>query len=182
MSDLPTVLDQLAQATSPQELREKHREVVKQIGKSRRAADRLLGPLAQTYIEAMRIWEAQKADGVSLEDRRLALQASLRAAWPKGRIEPWKYLCTRCDDCGWTFHTCTPETPCGRPFKLANSRGGDDWTGRGRCTPGHSFVLPCWCEKGQAMRQSVEGRPKPQPGDFQQAGKGRSGFTKVGSR
>ncbi len=177
MSDQPTVLDQLAAAKTRGELLTAHRAVRRELAQKRRSDGTEWGVLAQTYTEAMRIWAAQKADGVSLLERERGLERTLRAAWPKGRTEPWHYLCDRCDDTGWLFGACTPETPCGRPFTLPNQRP-DDYTGRGRCTPNHRYATPCWCEKGQMFRRGLEGQ-KAKPEDFKQAGKSRD-FKRVG--
>jgi len=117
------------------------------------------GALAQTYIEAMRIWDQEKADGVPLAMRQQQLERTLRLAWPQTRV--WKYVCERCGDTGWENRVCTRETHCGRR----------------RCEPGHDYVVPCVCPKGEARNRQLH--PKATPEDFQQAGK-RKGFTKVG--
>jgi hypothetical protein len=102
--------------------------------------------LGETFVEAMKLWDRMKAEGVSLEERRAVMERTLRAAWPQSRV--WHYYCDRCDDTGWHHKTCTSQMPCGRPFKLPK-QSADDWTGRGRCAPGHTYVEPCLCEKGR---------------------------------
>lgn len=174
-------LKTLSEANGPHALVRAFARMQGTIQTSRRAASKTLGLLASTFMEAMRIWDAQKADGVSKDERVAGLEKTLREAWPRGREQPWRYLCDRCDDTGWAFHTCTPETPCGRPFKLpasTNKTGLKDYTGQGHCTPGHSYVTACWCEKGRAFRPSVEGTRPASPDDFAQAAKSKP--TKVG--
>lgn len=157
-------------------LREEHKALRKAVPGKRRKADVEEGPLAQTFREAMRLWDAQKAQGVTFAERQAGLAKSLKAAWPQ--VREWKYLCNRCDDTGWEPGICTPQTPCGRPFKLPGQHS-DDYTGQGRCSPGHTYVTPCWCEKGQGMRRQLMKQPKPMAaGDFQQAAKTKP--TKVG--
>lgn len=107
--------------------------------------------LAQTYHAAMVQWDQQKADGMPLAERLAALEKILRAAWPFTRT--WHYGCDACSDTGWEPGVCRNGS-CGRPFKLPKQRG-DDWTGRGRCTEGHTFVRPCSCAKGRAFWQQL---------------------------
>jgi hypothetical protein len=148
------------------------------VRRARRGADRELGALARTLSAALKIWDAQKADGVPLAERQRGLEQSLRAAWPQGRSEPWHYLCERCSDTGWEPRTCTPETPCGRPFRLPGASA-DDWTGKGRCTPNHAYVVPCWCLKGQGFRRGLEKAPKDPERDFTEAGRAKK-LTRLG--
>lgn len=184
MAKLPPDVDEavntLAKAETPAELVKAHRTVGKAVSASRRKQLADLGPLARAYTEAMTIMDAQKAEGVPFEERIKGLEQVIRTFWPQGREAPWVYLCQRCDDTGWEFRTCTAETPCGRPFTLPRQRS-DDYTGRGRCTPNHPYVVPCWCEKGQAFRRGLLKETAPaKPEDFAQAGKSKKGFTKVG--
>lgn len=152
-------------------LKAAHDLLRKAVPGKRRKAKAELGVLAQTFTEAMEAWDRQKADGVPLQERVGYLERSLRSAWPQER--EWKYLCPKCDDMGWVHGVCTPSTPCGRPFRLPQ-QGGDDWTGRGRCQPGHSYVTPCWCEKGQGFRRNLEKTKAPvSPEDFTQAGRSK---------
>lgn len=167
-------LQKLSEAHGASALASAFRALQGQVKRARKAASGL-GPLAQTFTEAMRIWDAQKAEGVEQAERVAGLEKSLRAAWPFER--EWKYLCQHCDDTGWTFRTCTQDNPCRRPFKLQGAFS-DDYTGRGRCTDGHTFCAPCnWCDKGQTFRRSLE-HTKAKPEDFTQAT--RSKPTRVG--
>ncbi len=45
------------------------------------------------------------------------------------REDPWRTECERCDDTGWTLHTCA----------------GDDFCGRRQPHYAHDFVKPCYC-------------------------------------
>lgn len=152
------------------------------IQRRRRAADHEWGPLARTYLAAMEIWDAEKADGVPLEVRHAHLEQTIRAAWPRGRAEPWHHACDRCSDTGWVPSVCTPETPCGRPFRLPGASG-NDWTGRGRCSSGHSYVRPCHCQNGDEARRALN--PKAVASDDYAAGAGKAkpkprGFSRLG--
>lgn len=111
-----------------------------------------MSQLGATLVEAMRLWDKMKADGVSRDDRLNALESTLRAAWPQTRV--WHYLCEPCGDTGWRHKVCTAAARCGRPFKLPKASG-DDWTGRGRCGETHDYVEPCLCEKGRAFRMNL---------------------------
>lgn len=139
-----------------------------------------LGILAQTYAEALRILDAQGAEGVSREERTAGLERTLRAAWPKGRV--WHYLCEACQDTGWARGTCTAATPCGRPFRLppqTNKSGMKDSTGQGMCVGGHDFVTPCpICPKGDTFRQRLKGEPAEE--EVTTAGRRRGGWSRVG--
>lgn len=157
---IDAILEQLANAKTPAELRDLHARLGFAIKSKRKLVQKQLGNLAQTFVESMRIWDEEKADGVPVLERREHLEKTLRAAWPQTR--PWKYLCERCSDTGWETRTCTPSTHCGRR----------------QCEPGHDYVQPCVCPKGDGRRQQLS-PPAPTLGDFQQAGK-RKGFTKVG--
>lgn len=137
--------------------------------------DQSLGALA---MDAVRSYEQLVANGMTKADALVSLERTIRAIWPKpkGRTEPWKFYCDDCLDTGWMVQTCTPETPCGRPFRLPNARL-DDGTGKGRCTSGHSYARACWCAKGRAKQAQLEQRP-PQE-DFTAAGRS---MTRVGRR
>jgi hypothetical protein len=70
------------------------------------------------------------------------------------------------------------ETPSGRPFRLPGASA-DDWTGKGRCTPDHAYVVPCWCLKGQGFRRGLEKAPKDPERDFTEAGRAKK-LTRLG--
>lgn len=159
-------------------VREAHQQLRKAVPALRRKAHAAEGQLAAAFREAMQYVDQQREAGVPRDERLKGLDAVLREAWPKGRVEPWKYLCERCGDTGWEPKQCTSATPCGRPFTLPG-QASDDGTGRGRCAPNHDYVVPCWCEKGQGFRRGLMKQPRPVSGDdFTQAG--RTKPTKVG--
>lgn len=119
--------------------------------------------LVQTFREAMRLWDAQKADGVSFADRVAGLANSLRQAWPKGRESEWKYLCADCSDYGLIMSKCPGDATCGRAKQHQ----------------AHDVGTPCWCPKGVRFKDT----PKAGPEGFTSAGKSPkkpSGFTKFG--
>lgn len=166
MSDdtgIADALQQLAEATTPTELISAHQQKARAVRAARRHAARIEGPLAATFRAAMEHWDAQKADGVSFAERATCLAASLRAAWPKGRDEGWKYLCSDCSDYGLIISTCPGDATCGRVKQH----------------PKHDFGTPCWCPKGVRFKDT----PKAGPEGFTSAGKTprkAPGFTKFG--
>ena len=107
------------------------------------------GKLATIFREAMRGWDAMKADGIPIAERVKALEASLRQAWPFTR--EWKYLCVECNDTGFVLSECHGDATCGR-----EKRHGP-----------HTFGRPCWCSLGARFR------PKARPNleDVEAAGK-----------
>lgn len=109
------------------------------------------GQLAKAFREAMALWDVQKASGMSFAERLKGLDALLRQVWPFTR--EWKYLCTACDDLGAIWHDCSGDATCGRH----------------QAHLPHTFVEPCWCQKGVRFREKV----KPSPEDFTAAGRNK---------
>jgi hypothetical protein len=141
-------------------LRAEHRALATAVPVKRRDAHIKDGILAQTFRAAMELWDGQKADGVSLRERIEGLTRTLMAAWPKGRVEDWKYLCHECDDYGVRYFDCPGDSSCGR---------------HKRHLP-HDYVRACHCGAGQRMTP-----PAPAAADdYAQAGrtkkKNASGF------
>lgn len=169
-------LNTLSEAHGPKALAAAFSVLQGAVRQARRQAKKTLGPLAETYQAAMRIWDTQKADGVSVADRQRDLEKTLRMAWPQ--IRPWVYFCDRCSDTGWEHRVCREGARCGRPFKLPGQRA-DDFTGQGKCGETHDYVVPCWCEKGRLKRAALMNEP-PQgdPKDFAAAGKSKP--TRIG--
>jgi hypothetical protein len=147
---LTDALKTLSDAHGPKALASAFAAVQGQVRRARKAADKGLGPLAQTFVAAMRIWDQQKADGVSKAERLAGLEKTLRAAWPQTR--EWKYLCD-CDDLGIKVSECPGDATCGR-YKAHLP---------------HTFGTPCWCPAGAKYRD----KPKPSPEDFTAAGKSK---------
>lgn len=121
--------------------------------KFRRKAHAEEGILAQTFREAMVMWDHAKAAGADLKTRLQTLENTLRAAWPKHREAAWKTLCSRCDDYGLEMADCPGDATCGRAKRHQ----------------AHSYGKPCWCERGRQFRD----KPKPSPEDFTAAGKSK---------
>ena len=150
-----TALDALSAARSPFELREAHRSLKRATGHARAADGRVWGNLAATFHEAMRIWDAQRAEGVTLADRIRGMEATLRSCWPQ--VREWKYLCNSCDDSGAVYET--------------------------RQTPMYAYpvvyVVPCHCSKGARFRArephaddfTAAGKTTKKPRDFSRAGR-----------
>ena len=156
---LESTLQELSQAHGPKALATAYGRLRGAVSASRRRDGRAFGTLAQTFIEAMRIWDIQKADGVSEAERQAGLEKTLRAAWPQTR--EWQYFCS-CHDYGLEILTCPGNATCGRVK---------------RHLP-HEWGNPCWCQAGKRFRAPE----KPQPEDFAAAGKTtkRSGLSRVG--
>lgn len=109
-----------------------------QVRAARMAASSKLGTLAKTFIEAMRIWDAQKADGVSKADRVAALEKSLRLAWPERQEFKPEGWCPKCENTGVQY----PVGEC----------PGDATCGRTRAHLPHEFRTPCWCALGSRFK------------------------------
>ncbi len=125
--------------------------------------------LGQICAELVDIARQMKADGASEAERQAYIERGIRSAWPQVRV--WKYLCDDCSDSGWQHQRCTPRQPCGRSFTLPGQHS-DDYTGRGRCSPGHDYARPCHCLKGR-QRYSDLHRMRAQD-DVTQVGRGAS--------
>jgi hypothetical protein len=140
-------------------LREAHEALRNAVPGKRLKAHREEGLLAQTFQEAMRIWDLQKAEGVSKVDRVAGLAKALREAWPKPREAPWRYLCERCDDCGLVISSCPGDATCGDSKQHRT----------------HSYGTPCYCQHGNRFKQQA-----PSPDDYTQAAKSKSRPVKKG--
>ena len=97
--------------------------------------------LADTVQEALRLWDAQKAEGLPKETRAKNLEQVLRVAWPKGRESGWKYLCTGCNDYGLVMSECPGDATCGRD----------------KAHLPHEFGTPCWCSLGKRFKKPERG-------------------------
>ncbi len=133
-------LQTLSDAHGPKALSRAFERLQGTIRLGRKATQKTWGLLAQTFTEAMRIWEGQKADGVPKTTREADLEKTLRAAWPHGR--EWKYLCDTCRDVGLEMLDCPGDATCGRVKPHLP----------------HEFGRPCWCAAGRRFRQT----PKPE--------------------
>ena len=169
---LQDALQALSAAHGPKALIRAFGALRGEVARARRGAQKQFGTLAQTFAAAMQIWDQQKAEGVPEAERQAGLEKTLRVAWPQ--VREWKYLCDRCGDTGYEYRHC-PEIHCGRPFKLPGQKP-DDYAGRA-CRVPHGYVVPCACEKGQAIRRVLMKTPPPVnlDADYKQAG-----LTKVG--
>jgi hypothetical protein len=132
-------LKSLSDAHGPKALSRAFGRLQGSIRLSRKAASRTWGVLAQTFVEAMRIWDGQKVDGVLKSTREADLEKTLRAAWPQ--VRAWKYLCETCRDSGLEIIDCPGDTTCGR----------------GKPHLSHEFGRPCWCKAGIRFRE----KPRP---------------------
>lgn len=135
----------------------------------RRKPDPPTGRLASTIAHAFLDLEQLKRDGVDEGTRARMFEGIVRDVWPSER--PWKYVCDECSDTGWQYGICRPNARCGRPFRLPK-QATSDYTGQGKCMDGHSFVRPCFCEKGRAIQHSVyEQQHQPEGDDLARIGK-----------
>lgn len=89
--------------------------------------------LYATFVQADRMRRDALAAGDSREDADAIVANALKVAWPKGRSEPWRYICDDCCDTGWEARDCS-QTRCQRRQEHAP----------------HTYVEPCWCAKGRA--------------------------------
>lgn len=161
--DTESVLSILAAAKGPKALAESHSKLRSLVSLSRKAFRKSPeGQLAGTYMAAMEIWDSQKADGVSLEERQEGFEKSMRASWLRADRE-WKYLCHDCNDYGLMMRTCEGHPRCG-----CNSKGHEHLP--------HEYGIPCHCGVGARFRE----RAKPTPENFTDAAKKPRGFSKIG--
>ena len=136
MTESPLIaeLDRLASAKTSHELTSAHRAVTRAIEQRRAKLAATQGPLAQTYVALVAQWDAEKAAGVSREERIQHWEPVLRAAWPFKRA--WKYACEDCGDYGLRMSECPGDATCGRAQPhLA-----------------HDFGTPCWCQAGRRYK------------------------------
>jgi hypothetical protein len=154
---LSDALKTLSDAHGPSALARAFGALQGQVRQARKASKAQYGNLAQTFVAAMRIWDAQKADGVPKAERLAGLEKSLRAAWPQTR--EWKYVCHSCEDTGGIFAECP----------------GNDHCGRKNPHLAHSYIAPCFCPKGVRFRE----KPQAAPEDFKAAGRSKP-MTRVG--
>ncbi len=183
MAELPSVeasVEALSQAQTQAELVAGHAAVRRAIRAKRKAES--LGPLARAYTEAVTLMDARKADGVPFAERVKGLEQVIRAFWPKGRDEPWRYVCDVCRDTGWVFHTCRSGQRCDGVSTRVDGPGGRSGQYRRLCAKHpesdytHDYVVSCFCAQGRRRET-----PAAEPAHFAQAGKvKKSGFTKAG--
>ncbi len=125
----------------------------------RRKEDPFVGQLSSVLKDILEVRSSLLAAGATEASIAKTTGEMLRDKWPaQGRV--WKYHCETCSDTGWQSRTCTPQTPCGRPFQLPGAHS-DDATGKGRCSPGHDYVQPCLdCARGYQRRADLSNAPK----------------------
>lgn len=107
--------------------------------------------LCQTFIAADQLRQKALASGSTKEQANDIVARALQEAWPKGREEPWHYLCEQCSDSGWQVHSCPGDASCGRT----------------KAHQAHEYVIACWCPKGV----SVKGKPKQEADELAAVGK-----------
>lgn len=128
--------------------------------------------LGAIIADLLRLWREMRVGGLSPEQADQALEKSIRDVWPKGREEPWHYVCELCNDTGLRLFVCRRGQRC---------NGISTRTDAPKETPGkykrlcakhpdseyeHDYVTPCLCERGDGWRD----KPKA-PADFAEAGK-----------
>lgn len=87
-----------------------------------------------------------RLDGATEAECLSVLEGALRASWPRGRAEPWHYLCETCDDTGWVTRLCSGSARCGAgktaQWRIEHSE--------------HFYVQPCGiCPKGAGRLAAV---------------------------
>lgn len=152
---LTDALKTLSDAHGPHALVSAFHALQGNVRRLRKASQQQWGNLAQTYQEAMRLWDADKLAGVSRAERIARLEKSLRAAWPPAR--EWHYFCVACGDTGLELSECGGLSDCGRT----------------KAHLPHTYGRACLCAKGSKFSE----KPKPEAADYKSAG-----FTKVGKR
>lgn len=148
----------------------------------RRETDPFVGKLSSVLKDILAVRITLREAGATDAAIATTTGRMLREKWPvKGR--EWHYHCETCSDSGWQPRVCTPQTPCGRPFRVPGAHS-DDWTGKGQCSPGHAYVQPCLdCARGYQRRSDLA--RVAQPDDYAAAGKTApkpKGFSRWGDR
>lgn len=134
--------------------------------------------LGSVINEAQILYLQLREQGLSRDEATVGLERVIRETWPKPRRDDGRlFACLTCHDSGWEWAICEGLVKCGRPFRLPKQRAGD-YTGSGQCVPGHSFVRPCFCRKGEAIAAQLQGRAN-EGDDFTTAGKSRP-MTRLG--
>lgn len=106
---------------------------------------------ATAMMEAIQGFAAMKGEGVSVEDRQAFLEHAVRQCWPRGRAEPWHYLCEQCSDTGLRMEECPGDATCGRDGA---------WAARFQTMTEHlphEFGKPCWCVAGKRFVEKPTG-------------------------
>jgi hypothetical protein len=147
----------IAKAKTPTELAAAHAALKASIRKNRVVAKKEFGPLAETYGEAMKYWDAQKEQGVSLEVRIESLANILKQVWPHGR--PWRHVCEKCQDTGWQRKICKAGDRCDGQSTFSHSWNSPAGSKRRICTLQdsyeHEYVEPCHCGRGNDARATL---------------------------
>lgn len=155
MSTIHDALQRLSQAHGSAALAQAFHAIQRSVRALRSAQKRKWGALASTFAEAMNLRDRMRADGATPDELDRHMESALRGVWPE--VRTWQYYCEDCSDTGWEFRTCVNGS-CGRPFALPK-QASDDYTGRGKCAPGHTYARPCWCAKGQERKRSLMREP-----------------------
>lgn len=132
--------------------------------------------LGRIISAAMELWVRMKAEGTTYSDRLEVMEATVRRVWPF--VREWHSFCDECSDTGWLPGQCTPQTPCGRPFRLPKQPDYDK-TGQGHCAPNHRYVRPCFCHKGRLLQAAIFDTPAVSAEDYAAAGRTRK-MTRLG--
>lgn len=103
------------------------------------------GMLYQTFVAANALRERALLAGRPRAEANQIVTDALRQAWPKGREEPWHYLCDACEDTGWERHVCAPQRRCNRRSCQPSD------------APAHDYMMPCWCQKGRDRVSRAKG-------------------------
>lgn len=145
-------------ASTPDQIREAHALLKSAIYAKRRREKQQHGVLAQTYTEAMRLWDRQKSDGIPRDTRLQMLEQTLRAAWPQRR--EWKVLCNACGDTGWIDRLCSPMSKCDGWSTFSFSSHSPMFIERRMCTWSdytHRYITPCHvCPNGDRAKAAID--------------------------
>ncbi len=98
--------------------------------------------LGTIVMDALKMRDQLKADGLAGPDLDKALEAVLRDSWPrpKDRAEPWHDKCLVCRDYGLEMLWCPGDSTCGsHPVTKAPRKP----------HAAHEYGKPCFCEAGR---------------------------------
>lgn len=130
--------------------------------------------LGSIITEALALHRDLRTKGMTWDEAKCALEKILREVWPKpkGRVEPWHYVCDLCDDTGARLFVCRKGQRCNGISTRTDSPKEKPGKYRRICAKHpdseyeHDYIEPCVCRQGDRYRD------KPTtPADFTDAGK-----------
>ena len=104
--------------------------------------------LGQMVMEAIKMRDQLKADGMTGPALDAGLETVVRDIWPKpkDRTEPWHDGCATCRDYGLEMRWCPGDGSCGSHPVTQRPR---------KPHAPHEYGKPCWCVAGRRHQEKV---------------------------